>query len=153
MRKRAKTSFDIPLPLEKSAIADQKIIPDLDPPSFFSVHPEENQEAESSEMVKTPKKIKSKPVVIPFPSSLEKLFENADIEFSPDNLRLLNKIDLRDLITAVLVELPARKLKKDECFRVQPEYQQQGRILEIDSENNVFWVFKKIQAQVIPDPP
>lgn len=150
MRKRVKTSSD-PLPLEKSVMADQKNNPDFDQPSLFSNQPEETQEVASGEEVKIPKKLKSKPITTD-PLPLEKPMEDSDDEFSPENLRLLNKIDLRDLVTAELVELPARKPKKDEWFRVHPEYQQQGGILEIDSENKVFWVSKKIQAQVVHDP-
>ena len=73
-------------------------------------------------------------------------------EFSPENLRLLNTMDLRDLVVSELVELPVRKPKKDEWFRAHPNHEQQGGILELDSENKVFWVSHKIQAQVMHDP-
>ena len=152
MRKRFNASSDTRLPLEKPAMADQKNNPDFDQPSLFSGQADDGPVVASGAEVKIPKNPKSKPVVTPDPLPLEKPMEDADDEFSPENLRLLNKIDLRDLVTAELVELPARKPKKDEWFRVHPEYQQQGGILEIDSENKVFWVSKKIQAQVMHDP-
>jgi len=152
MRKKLNPSSDIPLPLEASAMADQKIIPDAVQPSLFPELPEDSRAVATGAEVKIPKKAKSKPVATPDPLPAEKLMETDDDEFSPENLRLLNKIDLRDLVTAELVELPARKPKKDEWFRVHPDYQQQGGILEIDSENKVFWVSKKMQSQVAHDP-
>ena len=144
MRKKLNPSSD-PLTLEDSAMADQKITPDVEQPSLFPELPEDGAE------VKIPKKAKSKPVA-PDPLPAEELMKADDDEFSPENLRLLNKIDLRDLVIAELVELSARKPKKDEWFRVHPDYQQQGGILEIDSENKVFWVTKKMQSQVAHDP-
>ena len=142
MRKKLNPSSD-PLTLEDSAVTDPKINPEQT--SLFPELPEDGAE------VKIPKKAKSKPVT-PDPLPAEELMEADDDEFSPENLRLLNKIDLRDLVTAELVELSARKPKKDEWFRVHPDYQQQGGILEIDSENKVFWVSKKMQSQVAHDP-
>jgi len=98
-----------------------------------------------------PKKPKLKPVTTPDPLPPEKSTQ-VDDEFSPENLRVLNKIDLRDLVCTELVELSARKPQKDEWFRVHPDYQQQGGILEIFSENKVFWVSKGMQSQVAHDP-
>ena len=144
MRKKLNPSSD-PIPLEDSVMADQKIIPDVEQPSLFPELPEDGAE------VKPPKKAKSKPVVTPDPLPSEKLMEADDDEFSPENLRLLNKIDLRDLVITELVELPARKPKKGEWFRVHPDYHQQGGILELDGERKVFWVAKKIQSQVAHD--
>lgn len=126
-------------------MADQKISPDVVQPSLFPELPEDGAE------VKIPKKAKSKPVATPTPLPAEKLMEADDDEFSPENLRLLNKIDLRDLVITELVELPARKPKKGEWFRVHPDYHQQGGILELDGERKVFWVAKKIQSQVAHD--
>ena len=152
MRKKLNPSSDTPLPLEDSAVTDPKIIPDVEQPSLFPELPEDGPVVASGAEVKIPKKAKFKPVATPTPLPAEKLMEADDDEFSPENLRLLNKIDLRDLVTAELVELSARKPKKDEWFRVHPDYQQQGGILEIDSENKVFWVTKKMQSQVAHDP-
>ena len=152
MRKKLNPSFDIPLTLEDSAMADPKIAPDVEQPSLFPELPEDDQVAASGAEVKPPKKAKTKPVVTPDPLPAEKLMEDDVDEFSPENLRLLNKIDLRNLVTAELVELPARKPKKDEWFRVHPDYQQQGGILELDSERKEFWVNTKMQAQVMGDP-
>ena len=98
-----------------------------------------------------PKKPKLKPVTAPKPLPPEAPMQ-VDDEFSPENLRVLNKIDLRDLVCTELVELSARKPQKDEWFRVHPDYQQQGGILEIFSENKVFWVSKGMQSQVAHDP-
>ena len=57
---------------------------------------------------------------------MQELFMTDSIsnEFSPENLRLLNTMDLRDLVVSELVELPVRKPKKDEWFRVHPNHQQ-----------------------------
>ena len=151
MRKKLNPSSDTPLPLEDSAMADQKITPDVVQPSLFPELPEDGPVVASGAEVKIPKKAKSKPVVTPDPLPAEKLMEADDDEFSPENLRLLNKIDLRDLVITELVELPARKPKKGEWFRVHPDYHQQGGILELDGERKVFWVAKKIQSQVAHD--
>ena len=151
MRKKLNPSSDTPLPLEDSAMADQKITPDVEQPSLFPELPEDGPVVASGAEVKIPKKAKSKPVIIPDPLPSEKLMEADDDEFSPENLRLLNKIDLRDLVITELVELPARKPKKGEWFRVHPDYHQQGGILELDGERKVFWVAKKIQSQVAHD--
>ena len=97
-----------------------------------------------------PKKPKLKPVTAPKPLPPEAPMQ-VDDEFSPENLRVLNKIDLRDLVCTELVELSARKPQKDEWFRVHPDYHQQGGILELDGERKVFWVAKKIQSQVAHD--
>ena len=152
MRKKLNPSSDTPLPLEDSAMADQKITPDVVQPSLSPELPEDCPVVASDARVRPPKKAKSKPVITDVPLPMEKLMEADDDEFSPANLRVLNTIDLRDLVKTELVELSARKPKKDEWFRVHPEYQQQGGILDIDSENRVFWVSKKIQAQVMHDP-
>ena len=152
MRKKLNPSSDTPLLLEDSAVTDPKIISDVEQPSLFPELPEDGPVVASGAEVKIPKKAKSKPVATPDPLPAEELMEADDDEFSPENLRLLNKIDLRDLVTTELVEIPARKPKKDEWFRVHPDYQQQGGILEIDSENKVFWVSKKMQSQVAHDP-
>ena len=149
MRKKLNPSSD-PLTLEDSAVTDPKINP-VEQTSLFPELPEDGPVVASGAEVKIPKKAKSKPVT-PDPLPAAELMEADDDEFSPENLRLLNKIDLRDLVTAELVELSARKPKKDEWFRVHPDYQQQGGILEIDSENKVFWVTKKMQSQVAHDP-
>jgi hypothetical protein len=149
MRKKLNPSSD-PLTLEDSAVTDPKIMPDIVQPSLFPELPEDGPVVASGAEVKTPKKAKSKPVA-PDPLPAEKLMEADDDEFSPDNLRLLNKIDLRDLVITELVELPARKPKKGEWFRVHPDYHQQGGILELDGERKVFWVAKKIQSQVAHD--
>ena len=150
MRKKLNPSSD-PLPLEDSAVTDPKIIPDVEQPSLFPELPEDGPVVASGAEVKIPKKAKSKPVATPDPLPPEKLMEADDDEFSPENLRLLNKIDLRDLVITELVELPARKPKKGEWFRVHPDYHQQGGILELDGERKVFWVAKKIQSQVAHD--
>ena len=73
-------------------------------------------------------------------------------EFSPENLRVLNTMDLGKLVRQELVEIPVRKPKKDEWFRVHLDYQQQGGILELDSLNKLYWVSKKMQSQVEHDP-
>jgi|LakMenE18May11ns_1017448.scaffolds.fasta_scaffold9942954_2 hypothetical protein len=152
MRKKVKPSPDTPLPMEDSAMADPKITPDVEQPSLFPELPADDPVVASGGEVKPPKKAKPKPVITHDLLPPENPMEVDVDEFSPENLRLLNKIDLKDLVTAELVELPARKPKKDEWFRVHPDYRQQGGILEIDSENKVFWVSKKMQSQVAHDP-
>ena len=154
MRKKVKPSPDTPLPMEDFAMSDPNITPDVEQLSLCPVLPEDGPEVASGAEEKPPKKAKSKPVITPALLPPENPMEvDVDVdEFSPENLRLLNKIDLKDLVTMELVELPARKPKKDEWFRVHPDYQQQGGILEIDSENKVFWVSKKMQSQVAHDP-
>ena len=73
-----------------------------------------------------------------------------DDEFSPENLRLLNTLDLKDLLKEELVEIAVRKPKKDEWFRVLPGQFQQGGILEVQRET--YWVSPKIQSELLGDP-
>lgn len=73
-----------------------------------------------------------------------------DDEFSPENLRVLNTLDLKDLLKVELVEIAVRKPKKDEWFRVLPGQFQQGGILEVQRE--LYWVSPKIQSQLLGDP-
>ena len=75
---------------------------------------------------------------------------HVDDEFSPENLRVLNTMDLKDLLKVELVEIAVRKPKKDEWFRVLPGHFQQGGILEIQRET--YWVSPKIQSQFLGDP-
>ena len=76
MRKKLNPSSD-PLPLEDSAMADQKIIPDVEQPSLFPELPEDGPVVASGAEVKIPKKAKSKPVT-PDPLPLEKPMEDDD---------------------------------------------------------------------------
>lgn len=96
-----------------------------------------------------PKKPKLKPVTTPDPLPPEKSMQ-VDDEFSPENLRVLNTLDLKDLLKVELVEIAVRKPKKDEWFRVLPGHFQQGGILEIQRET--YWVSPKIQSQFLGDP-
>lgn len=106
------------------------------------------------ELFSTPEDKQSPPrkVSTPPPAPVVKAADDIEDEFHPENLRLLNTMDLTDLVTSELVGLPARKPKKDEWFRVHPGHQQQGGILEIESEKKVFWVSPGVQAQVQEDP-
>ena len=96
-----------------------------------------------------PKKTKPKTVTAPEPLPPEKSMHDDD-EFSPENLRVLNTMDLKDLLKVELVEIAVRKPKKDEWFRVLPGHFQQGGILEIQRET--YWVSPKIQSQFLGDP-
>lgn len=96
-----------------------------------------------------PKKTKPKPVTAREPLPPEANMQGAD-EFSPENLRVLNTLDLKDLLKVELVEIAVRKPKKDEWFRVLPGEFQQGGILEIQRET--YWVSPKIQSQFLGDP-
>lgn len=93
-------------------------------------------------------KTKSKPVSEPLPS--EAAIQTGDDEFSPENLRVLNTLDIQNLLKVELVEIAVRKPKKDEWFRVFPGQFQQGGILEIQRE--IYWVSPKIQSQLLGDP-
>lgn len=73
-------------------------------------------------------------------------------EFSPESLRVLNTLDMGGLVRQELVLLPVRKPKKDEWFRVHPDYQQQGGILELDTQKKMYWVSRGMQEQVGHDP-
>jgi len=93
-----------------------------------------------------PKKPKLKPVTAPKPLPPEAPMQ-VDDEFSPENLRLLNTLDLKDLLKEELVEIAVRKPKKDEWFRVLPGQFQQGGILEVQRET--YWVSPKIQSELL----
>ena len=96
-----------------------------------------------------PKKPKPKPPTVPDPLTPEAVMQGDD-EFSPENLRLLNTLDLKDLLKEELVEIAVRKPKKDEWFRVLPGQFQQGGILEVQRET--YWVSPKIQSELLGDP-
>ena len=151
MREKLNPSSDIPLPLEDSAMADPQIIHAVEQPSLIPEIPGDVPVVASGKLVKPQKNLNAKPVVTPGPLAPEKSLQ-VDDEFSPENLRVLNNSDLRDLVCTELVELSARKPQKDEWFRVHPDYQQQGGILDIFSEHKVFWVSKGMQSQVAHDP-
>ena len=96
-----------------------------------------------------PKKTKPKPVTTPEPLPQEKSMP-VDDEFSPENLRVLNTLDLKDLLKVEIVEIAVRKPKKDEWFRVLPGQFQQGGILEV--QRDTYWVSPKIQSELLGDP-
>ena len=96
-----------------------------------------------------PKKTKPKPVTAREPLPPEANMQGAD-EFSPENLRVLNTLDLKDLLKVELVEIAVRKPKKDEWFRVLPGEFQQGGILEL--QRDIYWVSTKIQSELLGDP-
>ena len=96
-----------------------------------------------------PKKPKLKPVTAPKPLPPEAPMQ-VDDEFSPENLRVLNTLDLKDLLKVEIVEIAVRKPKKDEWFRVLPGQSQQGGILEV--QRDTYWVSPKIQSELLGDP-
>ena len=96
-----------------------------------------------------PKKPKPEPVTVSDPLPAEGT-RQADDEFSPENLRVLNTMDLKDLLKVELVEIAVRKPKKDEWIRVLPGQFQQGGILEV--QRDIYWVSSKIQSQLLGDP-
>ena len=149
MREKLNPSSDIPLPLEDSAMADPQIIHAVEQPSLIPELPGDVPAVASGKLVKPPKTLNAKPVVIPEPLPLEKSMQ-VDDEFSPENLRVLNTLDLKDLLKVELVEIAVRKPKKDEWFRVLPGQFQQGGILEVQRE--LYWVSPKIQSQLLGDP-
>lgn len=149
MREKLNPSSVIPLPLEDSAMADPKITPDVEQPSLLPELPGDVPVVESGAEVKHPKTPKPKPVTVPDPLPPEAPMQGDD-EFSPENLRVLNTLDLKDLLKVELVEITVRKPKKDEWFRVLPGQFQQGGILEVQRET--YWVSPKIQSQLLGDP-
>lgn len=78
--------------------------------------------------------------------------EILDDEFSPENLRLLNTMDLASLVRQELVELPVRRPGKSEWFMCHSEFCQQGGVLELDAERKTFWVHRSLQGQFLGDP-
>lgn len=154
MHKDFKPSLDTHSPLEETTMRETNITANLEQCTPILNNRENAPSIKPFAEAKPKKKASPNTIVNPIAQPPIQSSDQGDLddEFSPENLRLLNKIDLKDLITAELVELPARKPKKDEWFRVHPEYQQQGGILEIDSEKKVFWVTTKIQPQVMHDP-
>ena len=98
-----------------------------------------------------PKKPKPEPVAAHEPLPPEAPMQGYD-EFSPENLRVLNTMDLGKLVRQELVGMPVRKPERDEWFKVHPDYQQQGGILEFKSQKKIYWVSKKMQSQVEHDP-
>lgn len=149
MREKLNPSSDIPLPLEDSAMADPQIIHAVEQPSLLPELPGDVPVVASGKVVKPPKTLNAKPVVTPEPLPLEKSMQ-VDDEFSPENLRLLNTLDLKDLLKEELVEIAVRKPKKDEWFRVLPGQFQQGGILEV--QRDTYWVSPKIQSELLGDP-
>ena len=125
MSKEVTNSFDVtPLPLEDSAVADPKIIHAVEQPSLLTELPGDVPVVESGAEVKPPKTPKPKPVTVPKPLPPEVNMQGDD-EFSPENLRVLNTLDLKDLLKVELVEIAVRKPKiqsellGDPCFSLR----------------------------------